>query len=375
MKKRVLHIVWGLGIGGIETMLVNIANAQIKLGTDVHVLIVNNLYDKLLIDAFDSVVNLHMMKRKLGDKNPFFVVKFNRLIKNINPDVIHLHDGSICSLLSKKNQKRNLCVTMHAMPTAYQSVVNGGQNFISRLLYGADIMKRYAKIPTVFSISQVVHDELLEKFGIDSFVVNNGVPTDSFLCREDKLPSEPIKVVMVGRLDYKVKGQDLIIESLSKCASKIIVDFIGDYNGPKTSKAKDYLTELASSHGVIDRVSFLGKQSQLFIAKHLRNYDMFIQPSRREGFGLTAAEGLAAGLPVIVASGQGPAEVVKNDKYGWVFDNGDAESLAKCINNVIDNYKLALSKAKEGRDYVRNTYDVSLTAKRYLDLYGTKTIR
>ena len=56
-------------------------------------------------------------------------------------------------------------------------------------------------------------------------------------------------------------------------------------------------------------VRFLGKQTQDYVAAHLTDYDLFVQPSRWEGFGLTVAEAMAAGVPVLVSEGQGPAEV------------------------------------------------------------------
>lgn len=44
-KIKIVHVFWALGFGGIETMLVNIANAQVKLGADVHIILINELYE------------------------------------------------------------------------------------------------------------------------------------------------------------------------------------------------------------------------------------------------------------------------------------------------------------------------------------------
>ena len=43
---NVVHIFWGLGFGGIETMLVNIANAQVKSGAKVSIIIINDLCEE-----------------------------------------------------------------------------------------------------------------------------------------------------------------------------------------------------------------------------------------------------------------------------------------------------------------------------------------
>ena len=47
-------------------------------------------------------------------------------------------------------------------------------------------------------------------------------------------------------------------------------------------------------------VRFLGNQSREYVYSHLKDYDLFVQPSRFEGFGLTVAEAMAACVPVLV---------------------------------------------------------------------------
>ena len=52
---KIAHIFWGLGTGGIETMLVNIANEQARLGHEVHIIIINDLVNEPL-DTISSVM-------------------------------------------------------------------------------------------------------------------------------------------------------------------------------------------------------------------------------------------------------------------------------------------------------------------------------
>ena len=61
---KVVHIFWSLTYGGIETMLVNIANAQVENGAEVHVCIINDLYKEELIKSFRGDVTLHYLLRK-----------------------------------------------------------------------------------------------------------------------------------------------------------------------------------------------------------------------------------------------------------------------------------------------------------------------
>lgn len=139
--------------------------------------------------------------------------------------------------------------------------------------------------------------------------------------------------------------------------------FIGD------GESMQYLQQLTRQLGVDDHVHFLGKQSQDYIAHHLKDYDLFVQPSRREGFGLTVAEAMAAKVPVLVSSGQGPAEVTENDRFGWVFKNGDERDLADKVKYISEHYADAVRKADDACHHMREHYDVSVTARRYMELY------
>ncbi len=47
---KIAHIFWALGFGGIETMLVNIAYAQAQYGAEVHIVLINELYEKSLLE-------------------------------------------------------------------------------------------------------------------------------------------------------------------------------------------------------------------------------------------------------------------------------------------------------------------------------------
>ena len=370
---KVVHIYWSLTYGGIETMLVNLANAQAELGADINVVIINDWGENSLFDAFSQKVKIHNIGRKLHSKSPLFIKKLNTVIDEIKPDAIHLHSGAFWWMLSKQNRKRKVSVTLHALPRKLVKRVC----FFNRLFplldmkVGGNVINLDI-IPTVFAISQAVHNELLQNFGINSIVISNGIVTRKFMRREHVVSHTPFRIIQVGRIDYGVKGQDLVIEAIAKLKGRATIDFVGNV-GENYEGKYNYLKELANKLGVTDWVNFLGKQNQNFIAENLKNYDLLVQASRIEGFGLTVAESMAAEVPTIVSTGQGPAEVTCGDKYGWTFENGNAEDLAHMIERIINNYDVALKKAVEGRKHVIGNYDVQITAKKYLENYGVET--
>lgn len=175
--------------------------------------------------------------------------------------------------------------------------------------------------------------------------------------------NRPMRLIQVSRLDYKKKGQDLLIKAVAELNGLIEVDFIGD------GESLAYLNGLSRSLDTERYVHFLGKKPQSFISENLQNYDLFVQPSRYEGFGLTVAEAMAAQLPVLVTEGEGPAEITCNEKYGWTFKNGDVDDLVNKIVCIQRLYSEAMDKAEKAKQYVCNNYDVSVTARKYLEEY------
>lgn len=362
---KVCHILWGLKSGGIETMLVNIANEQVEAGAEVGIIIINDIVESSLMKKFDDRIKVYNLGRKVGAKGLGFIFRLNNLLGKLNPDAVHLHSSKIYRLILRRKLRRVVSVTLHDLPCG--SVSHG---MLMRCLpflemgYSGNVTGIDC-IPRVFAISEAVHNMLQEKYGVDSMVVKNGIRTAAFISRKYSVPHAPLRVIQVSRLVHEKKGQDLLIRAAAKLYGQIDVSFIGD------GSSMDYLRQLTRDLGVEEYVHFLGKWTQDNIASHLCDYDLFVQASRWEGFGLTVAEAMAANLPVLVSEGQGPAEVTCGDKYGWIFENGNSDALAEAIIYIVEHYDEALAKVKEAYNYVVANYDVSVTARKYLDSYNS----
>lgn len=366
MKRKIIHIYWQLTFGGIETMLVNIANAQADAGVDVTVIIVTDLYNEPLLDAFSADVNVVRLHKKKHSGNPSFIFRLNRVVRRIQPDAIHLHSSKLYGLIFGRRLKRKCCCTLHNVPVG-RVADNGWLHRLCPLLSfrQSGNVQYIREIPKVFAISGLVRKMLLEAYGTDSVVVVNGIRTGDFTLRPPLPPKDKLRIIQVSRLEHEHKGQDLLIEAVARLEGHVEVDFVG------TGESMDYLLRLTETIGVAQYVHFLGNRTQRWIGEHLCTYDLLIQPSRWEGFGLTVAEAMAARLPVLVSIGQGPAEITCDDKYGWSFANGDVEDLACMIQYVQGHYDEALLKAEQACMYVKDNYDVSVTARRYLEAYET----
>lgn len=304
---KILHIVFSFRTGGIETMLVNIANEQASLNQKVYIIVINDNVDTTLADSLSSNVRFICLGKKLGSKNPFYVAKLNFILKKIDPDIVHLHDPGIYKYILLNYYRRKSCVTAHDVC----------------VFPFCDSLK---SIKHIFAISNVVKKDIMQKIHLDSTVVLNGIKIDSFKCLKNK-PSSLFKMVVISRLLHEKKGQDILIKALKIVYDKGFENFSLDIIGEGPSKS--FLEKLVLDNGLDSKITFLGNKSQDYIFAHLCEYDLSVQPSRYEGFGLTVVEAMAAKVPVLVSANEGPLEIIDNGKYGFYFKNGDVEDCAK----------------------------------------------
>jgi glycosyltransferase involved in cell wall biosynthesis len=92
------------------------------------------------------------------------------------------------------------------------------------------------------------------------------------------------------------------------------------------------LIELSKSLSINDKVNWLGKTE--YIKEFLSKIDLFILPSKYEGFGLVLLEAMVAKKPIIAANNSAIPEVL-GKSYEGLFLTGDANALAQQITTAI----------------------------------------
>ena len=116
------------------------------------------------------------------------------------------------------------------------------------------------------------------------------------------------------------------------------------------------LRELAAELGVDDTVRFAGFAEHPF--EWLAGGRVYAQPSRREGFGLAAAEAMAAGRPVVAAAVGGLVDVLDDGRAGVLIPPDDPRALADAINTLIVEPEEARRQGQAGREWAMAHYTV-----------------
>jgi len=171
---------------------------------------------------------------------------------------------------------------------------------------------------------------------------------------------DDIVVLLVARLD-PLKGHDIAIRALARAVKRcpnLKMVFVGDGSfsssagGLGLNKAaawQEKLTRLAESLGLKDRVVFTGYLPRGELDAAYERCDLFILPSRAEGFGLVVAEAWLYGKPVIVSSEAGIAEIVEDGKTGYVVNPHNYEEIAEALIRLAQNEKLRAEMGEAGR--------------------------
>ncbi|WP_165796133.1 glycosyltransferase family 4 protein [Siphonobacter curvatus] len=331
--------------GGAQMLVVDILN-KVVINNNAYLIIVNDEFDEAVLQSIDSRVKIFFLNRKPGSKNPLYILKLNWILFKIKPKVIHCHEPNIVNLIFYNNVKKIL--TVHD--------VGIGNIYIN-------------KYTNIVSISETVFKDILTRFNIRTILINNGIDFESFQKRSKYKSINNFNLVQVSRLMHEKKGQHIAIESINILNNLFpgvfTITFIGE------GSSESYLKELTKKLNLQSQVSFLGNKNRDWIKKNLHQFDLVIQPSVYEGFGLTILEGIATKNPVIASNIDGPKEILNNFESLFLFESGNPKDLSDKIYEIYRKYTNDLLLPELNLVYERSfiKYDISVMVNKYFDLY------
>ena len=335
---KILHLINNLGSGGAEKLLedlIPLMNRVEDIEVDILLLTDKNnvFYDTLVRKG----VNVDVIKyRNMYDPRNIFEIR--KYIIDGRYDIVHSHIFPTqywvaLSRLFIRNKKVKFITTEHST-----------HNRRREKFYFRPIDKYiYSKYDSIISITEKTRDNLIswidpKRKKIDKyFVVENGVDIEKI---KEALPykkseliqgiSENAKLIcMVGRFS-EAKDQPTLIRAVSKLSEDIHLVLVGE------GLTLDSNKKLAIELNLSDRVHFLGFRHD--IPRILKTVDIVVLSSYWEGLSLSSIEGMASRRPFVASKVPGLEEVVKD--IGLLFDQGDDESLAGIIKNLLDDTSL-----------------------------------
>lgn len=200
--------------------------------------------------------------------------------------------------------------------------------------------------------AEMVHKELNYQSPIK--VIYNGIDTGQFI--PSKKPRHSgIRVLFSGN-PTKRKGFHWIPAIAVKLSDGVCVN---------------HTKGLRANHARLraKNVKSLGQIPSKDMPSVYQSHDIFLSPTVREGFGLSVAEAMACGLPVVASNCSSLPELVDHGKGGFLCPVGDVDAFAKKINILADSPRLRREMGEYNRAKVEKMFTVERMVNEYKDLF------
>ena len=174
-------------------------------------------------------------------------------------------------------------------------------------------------------------------------------------------------ITTVGNI-RRVKGHDIFIKAAAAIAPifpETSFSIAGDVLEP------EYFAELQSlvrDLNLSDRFHFAGSLTNL--RQHLSTADIFVLPSRSEGFSNAVVEAMASSLPVVATNVGGNSEAVKDGVSGFLVPPDDPAALAAAITQLLSDPSQAKAMGAAGKSIAAENFTIEAMMTRIVSSYN-----
>lgn len=356
---KILYIIHSLTIGGAETIVTNYLIQLKRAGQDV-----------VLLQMFDenTFLNERLRQEKVrvltactGDRNSFFgrivtIRNFRKLIREENPDIIHVHTG-LEKFRYLKCPAERIVFTVHS---EWKRCVDKGKNHRKMLF---SLIKQGM---SVITLSEKARRDVLEQFP-DAKVhcIPNGLDFEKIRAvRYDReqfleslnIPATAFVLGHVGRF-HQVKNHEKVISVFRKVLEQRTdahLLLVGSGNADE----EDRVSRLIAESGVAERIHALGDRTDATAIMSV--LDCFLLPSYSEAFPLVLVEAQVLGIRCVVSAAV-PEEVCCNAECVQLsLEQTDDEWAAYVLGDQLVTKKNGLSRCR-----------ISKIIEQHLLLYGS----
>lgn len=357
--KKILYIVESFG-SGVFSFLVDLIN---EIDNDYNITIAYGVREETpenFCDYFDKSINFVRIKnftRNISIKKDFMALKeIRNIIKELNPDIIHLHStkAGILGRLAANGKKTKMFYNPHGF-----SFLKKDDSKIKRIVYWAieKITAMINKKCTIIGCSKGEYKEAL-KLNKNSICINNGIniekikkETQGLISKEINL--NEIKICTIGRIGYQKNPR--FFNEIANEFPNIQFTWIGD---------GELRNELKSQN-----INITGWKNRKEVIEILNTQDIFILTSLWEGLPISLLEAMYMKKLCIVSDCIGNRDVIDDGKNGYIIN--DINKLKNIIENLsIISYEKIIS---ESYRELLEKYTTEKMKKQYIKIYKENT--
>ncbi len=303
-----------------------------------------------------------------GGREPFkwsklakLVRDFRRLVKEIQPDLIHAGPIQTCAFIAILSGFRPVLT----MSWGFDLMDDVHKNKWWEWVTGYTL-----KRSTFFISDANVTRDMAVKYGMNpekTIVFPWGVDLDHFRMKNAEVGTEQEGFVLFCNRSWETRyGVDVLARAFVKVAQEredVRLILLG--GGSQGAGIRRIL----QSGGVEEYVTFGGQISQTDLPRWYHMADLYISPSHVDGSSVSLMEALACGLPCLVSDIPANKEWVFENENGWLFRDGDANDLAEKILAAISQREKLPEIGRASRRTAEMRADWKKNAEALMNVY------
>lgn len=365
---KILYLITGLGGGGAEKVVVDLADQMTKQG---HTVKIAFLKGDIVVRPKNQSIDLIYVGLESLTQFIFSYQKYKKLINDFKPNVVHAHmvHANIFARLSRLFIK-----TPRLICTAHSNNEGGGVRMLAyRLTHGlAD---------ATTNVSQAASQNFenlgaVPKGGI--LTTYNGIDLNYFnKCKYEfneirlNLGADASTTIFlaVGRFHAAKDYPNLLKAFALYLKEQQVNNSILYIAGNGEEQAVSELKALIQNMDLQNNVNLLGRREDIPALMSVANF--FVLSSSYEGFGLVIAEAMACECFVIATDCGGSKEVMGNT--GILVPPQDSEALAQALKEAVDKTPLEIkANNSKARQRVEELFSLEKSVQNWLNLYEQK---
>jgi glycosyltransferase involved in cell wall biosynthesis len=364
--------------GGIGVFVKTLAEALAQEGVDVHVLgygrkqaeptvingvkvhwiwLPNPLYKKITLGGYPYSIAA-MIKRH------YLSLMLKRLARQEKIDLVESYDFSgplafkpPCPLVMRLHGSVLVCRHGEGRPTQIAPLDKHFEIKNVRMADHIVAVSRHIGEAT----NQVMH--LNKEFQ----VIYNGVDVQKFL--PQPIQSDAKTILFIGNLMWR-KGVFDLIKAMPKVLRShpdAVLKIVGGSSGGHQAQLEKALLEVGET--TRSQIELVGKVPHVQLPGVINEASVFVFPSRVEAFGLTCAEAMACGRPIVATNLASGPELIEDGISGLLADPSNPDDLAEKICKLLDDPILAANLGVAARERAVQEFNLHTNLNLNLEYY------
>jgi glycosyltransferase involved in cell wall biosynthesis len=363
---RILHIQKVAGIAGSENHLVALLTCLQEDGFEPTMLVLADRHDRPgpFLERMRAAGISTIVMPIMGDLDPLLLPRLVRFIRQGEYEIVHTHlfHADLYGGVAARLAGMQLVISTRHNDDAFRRrylwrrLIAWSARYCDQIICISESVRRFCE--TTEGIPR-------EKITVVHYGLAADAPAGNRQWRHEFGWGDDVPVVgIVARLTAQ-KGHTTLLRAMSEvvrqfCTAQLVV--VGE------GELRRELQRCTQQLGIEPHVHFLGYRGNA--AAMMPGFDVFVHPSRWEGFGLVFLEAMAAGRPIVATQVGAIPEIVHHGQTGLLVPMDDVRALAHAVCTVLTDRHLAQRMGQAGRRRLEEHFTLAAMVQHTCAVYA-----